>query len=201
MGMTRTRWRVVVGAAVAVGAVAAGHAWAVSAVDVAVEPSAAGAVATGTSAPRVKVVWLPTGGCAATRSLTDSTGSTGGQGRRPRVASDPDTVRLTWLPGLNANWSNCVARTTTAAAAVAHRLADCINDSKPFPDGPISCPADLGLAVVVSLHSRVGWQSVQVDTTGCATLIAPGFTPRRAGDDLVADLREPGPAAWPGAAS
>ncbi len=198
MGMTRTRWWVVVGAAVAVGAVAAGHAWAVSAVDVAVEPSAAGAVATGTSAPRVKVVWLPTGACRATGSLTDSTGS---QGRRPRVASNPDTVRLTWLPGLNANRSNCAARTTSADAAVARRLADRINHSKPFTNGPMSCPADLGLAVVVSLHSRVGWQSVQVDTTGCATLVAPGFTPRWAGEDLVADLRELGPAAWPDAAS
>jgi len=146
----------------------------------------------------VAVTWRPTGGCADTSFLTDGAV---GQTRRPRVASDPDRVRLTWLPGLNATRSDCVAITTVADAAVAHRLASQISDSTVFPDGPTSCPADLGLAVVVSLHSRVGWQSVLINTTGCAALIAPGFAARRAPRDLVADLRALGPPAWARTAS
>ena len=136
-------------------------------------------VVTSTTGPGVgaaTVTWLAQQSfCAVNSPLADRTGDRTGA---PHLDTDPDRAHLAWLPRTNATRAECTFRTTTAGAPVARRLASELNDSTAEPDGPRSCPADVGLAVLVSLHSGVGWQTAQVDTTGCATLVAAGFRPR-----------------------
>lgn len=147
--------------------------------------------------PAVTLTWYPgTGGtCRWTSPLGTADGH---QDRPPHLATDPDQARLSWLPGLNATRTECTVHVTTTGAAVARRLAGQVNASTPFPDGPVNCPADLTLAAPVSVRSAIGWQTVQIETTGCPDIRAAGFALRWAPDDVLADLVELAPADWGG---
>lgn len=188
-------WTVGVGvAALAVaGAVAAQH-WATRPVPVPVTGTPLPVTATAGGPATATVTWVQRESfCAVTSPLTDHTGN---RDRTPRVDPDADRARLGWLPGTNATRADCHPDTIALDAPAAGRLAREVNDSTAVPDGPRSCPADVGLSVLVSLRSARGWQTVQVDTTGCTALTAAGFRRRQPGADLLTDLADLAPATW-----
>ena len=96
-----------------------------------------------------------------------------GGNTRPRVDLDPTGATVLWLPGLNSR--PCRTVLTHIGAVRARRLAAEVDRAKPFPRGPIECPADDGSAATVFLTyaRRAEAEVVRVGLTGCRSFSAP----------------------------
>ncbi|MBO1753773.1 hypothetical protein [Allobranchiibius sp. CTAmp26] len=96
------------------------------------------------------------------------------------VDPDPTGATAVWQPGLNNKVCHILVTRVDRTQATA--IARQIDASKPFPDGPISCPMDDGTRVDLyfAYAGSTRQQMAVVTLTGCAEVFAPGRDARLA---------------------
>ena len=115
------------------------------------------------------------------------------------VRSDPTWVTIYWWPGFHDE--ACLSVHTSHGQEVAHRLAADVLHAPAYPKGARNCPLDEG-SVVQLWFAGPGPEGepdeVDVVTTGCRKVFAPGRTGRTLTSRLAADLARVAPEPWAG---
>lgn len=109
--------------------------------------------------------------------------------------ANPTGLVSTWLPGMNSH--TCKAETVSSGPDVASTIANEIRQApQPYP-GIRSCPMDDNTAVelVFSYASRKP-EVIYVTLTGCASITAPGRSPRDMTEALRTELSAIAPPGW-----
>ena len=111
------------------------------------------------------------------------------------VDDNPVTVTTIWFPGMNVH--PCRTHRSVGGTAVARRLATDIRHAPKVPSGTFSCPADVGVGVLLTFgyqHSRD--ELVYIDFTGCGGISATDRYGREMTDTARGDLRSIAPPGW-----
>jgi hypothetical protein len=113
------------------------------------------------------------------------------------VRSNPTWVTIYWWPGYHDE--ACLSVHTAHGQDVAHRLAADVLHAPAYPQGARNCPLDEG-SVVQLWFAGPGPagepDEVDIVTTGCRRVFAPGRTARILTSRLAADLARVAPQPW-----